>query len=578
MLKKSLMFFSVVFLAGILILGCSSPTGPAGKDGEPGTPSTGNNGNNSGSTGQTGGGTTTLNDELSTASLQKMIDDYSTIIISGSGLTQLDAGVIFISSQKELILDGDLTLDSDGILMLESADSLSGSGEFKTGTVVADESIDGNIDDATLVPLYAKGDLAKYEDLAAFGVLGDTKVGATSSADIDIGDLSEDSLEIYVIGKLTVSGDLSGKTSIAFTATDNVTINDAAEFEGAVTSAKDITASVVDAITGDVTARGKVTFTAAQAAIGALTAGSLEATALTTSGPVGITGATTITGAFEPGANVTFNGLTSITGEVAPTTNIELAGTGFVTLGAIDTTAGTIAFKNTHANGVRLNAPSTALATGNLVATAGVAIKGGTNGVTVGGANLAVGASASVDVSSGSIVAGTGGNTVTITKATLGEGTYAGAAAALTLTTKGEIVVADDGEVAILGTGVINLSEALTKIILTANGRLRAAIGGDILDTDHASVKLTVGTTLLPNTPAKALVASTGTPLVWTVTEDTGGDTGSAGNPIVGKIRWVIDGTSAVDAAVGSDADGNGGDAIGTLKAGTGTTITITGT
>jgi predicted small secreted protein len=82
MLKKSLMFFSVVFLAGTLLIGCSNPT--AGKDGKDGLDG-GNSGGGNSSGG--GGGNETvlipLTGERTTADIQEAIDDTGAVTASG---------------------------------------------------------------------------------------------------------------------------------------------------------------------------------------------------------------------------------------------------------------------------------------------------------------------------------------------------------------------------------------------------------------------------------------------------------------------------------------------------------------
>jgi hypothetical protein len=606
MLKKSLMFFSVVFLAGTLILGCSSPTGPAGPAGQEGPPGTGTGNGSSGGSEQAGGGSITLTDELTTASIQKIIDDYSTIIITAAGLTQADDGVIYVSSSKNLTLDGDFTLASGGVLMIASANSLSGEGDIKTGTVVGDESLDGL--DATLVPLYTKANLAKdldkYKGLEAFGVLGDITVGATSSADINGGDLTQDTVGIYVIGKLTVSGDLSGKTGISFTATDNVTVDSTGKFTGDVTSTKDVITAA--AITGDVTAKnvtvntggsitgdviatgnveasalitgavdagGKVTFTAAQTAITDLTAGSLslgtQPLALTTSGTVLVKGAANLSGAFNPGGNVTFNGDTIITGVVTPSAPIELGGTGKVTLEAVlgDTSTNTITVKNT--GGVTLTAKNTLAA--NLVATGVTIIGDTTTGVKIesDATNIVVPATDSITVptTGTGLVVGDATETVTITGATLGEGTYTGVATGLTLGSTAEIKVA--GGVVVTNTGVLTFADAATsKIILLEGGKLSALAGSDIKGSTYAKVKVLVAQKDAPTTATVGAYSAQGTDYKLT----TGSS--NAGNIIVGKIKWVIAGSAVVDQE-GVTADT--GNAAGTLTPGTDTTITIHG-
>jgi filamentous hemagglutinin len=590
MLKKSLMFFIVVFLAGILILGCSNPTGPAGKDGEPGTPGTGSNGSSSGNSGgeQSGGSVTLPAGTYHVSTLQNLITKNSDIYVVGA--VQLDeTGTVIIPAGKTLVLDAAITLATNITLIIEPGVTLGGATQIITtnGVMIAEPAVLTAKAGGTgsKVPLQTSGTIVPD---ATFAVLGNVTIsdGDTSQTNIKTTDFSSNK-KLYVVGNLTVNaavnttggliatGDVITTAAITAPVTaKTVAVNTGGSITGAVTTTGTVTTDVVDAITGAVDAGGKVTFTAAQAGIAALTAGSLEAAALTTSGAVTITGAATITGAFAPAAAVSFGGLTSITGEVAPTANIVLSGTGAVTLGAIDTSSGTITFKNTHANGVILSAPSTALTTGNLVATAGVAIKGdSTTGVAIGGASLTVAATSSIVASTGSIVGGGSGNTVTITGATLGEGTYAGAAGGLTLTTKGDITVADGGAVTLAGTGTLTLSEANTKIVLLAGGSLSAAIGSDIIDSSHAEVKLTVGKTATPTVAAKATVV--GSTPTWTVTEDTTADTGNAGTPVVGKIQWTITGTTAVSAQIGANASS---DAAGTLTAGTGTTITITGT
>jgi hypothetical protein len=294
-------------------------------------------------------------------------------------------------------------------------------------------------------------------------------------------------------------------------------------------------------------------------------------------GVVTINGDATIPGTLIHGGTgaIAFNGTTTI-GTFAPGANITaFGGTGAVTINTVTLSTYTVKVVNT--NGVTLDTATPTTIAVNLTAPAGTIIKGtdSTNGVTINGTTLVIaGVSSSVSVPAAApLVAGGGTAKVEIKGARLKAGTYTAvnnATATLSLAASTEIEVLDGGSVNIPVGGQIVLNGAVTsKITLLAGGSLIAATAdGDITGTAHANVTLTVGTTATPDTATKALVTSA-SPFGVTTTAGTG----SVKTIVVGKIQWeAID--VAINALVGADADT---DAIGTLTAGAGTTLTIAG-
>jgi filamentous hemagglutinin len=618
MLKKSLMFFSVVFLVGTLIIGCSSPTGAAGKDGEPGAPGGGGGGGGGGNGSETA--PAQVSGSQTTADIQAQIDDD--VSITFYNLTQSNAGTITIPAGRTVTLSGSnaIKLHASGILVVESAASLGGTGKINLngGILIAEASVienwtTGSTASAIAIPtsgvvVSGTNVVAKAETITITGE-------NTEGNNIDKDEISTST--IYVFGNLEVSDTVAltkvivaGDVTASHAITGTVEATGEVAFTGATaqTALTSLTAGSVTSSAnigttnnGDITVAGALTTTGAATitvnGIGKLTAGSLTTGAASTltvgTGPITIAGTANIGGNLvATTGTVTFNGPATITGTLAATTGTlafngatastvtgvftpggaaTISGTGAVafTEAIGDTSTNTVTIKNT--GGVTLTAANTLAA--NLVAT-GVTITGETTtGVVIDkdATNIVVPTGAFItvpDTGTGLVVGST--NTVTIKGATLKVGTYTGAAGMLTLAANTEIEVGNGGEVAIAGSGKLAIGAATSsKVTLLAGGRIIALTADgdiDLASSNRAKILLTVGTTADPATPAMANISGT-TPFTVAV-----GSPGNTQDVIVGKIKWsIVGGTPAVYAGDTASA------AIGTLIAGDGTTITITG-
>jgi hypothetical protein len=474
-------------------------------------------------------------------------------------------------------------------LIVESAASLGGTGKINLngGILVAEASV---IADRTTGPtttalaIPASGVAITGSNIAAKAAKITITDETTEGNNIDASDAS--GKKIYVFGDLDVDNAVTGVTLL------NVSGNLTASAGITTASNGPIT------VTGVLTANGTAAITVHGS--GTLTAGSLTTGtgALTTgSGATVIAGPANIGGNLVAGGAVTFNGLATITGTLAATGDIAfngtspstvtgiftpgagdgaiISGTGAVTFDKAIVTTNKVTIKNT--GGVTLTAANTLGP--NLVAT-GVVITGSTAGVGIKtGVALTVGAGAFITVPAATpMVAGDETGQITIAGAKLKAGTYTATdavAATLTLATGTEIEVQNGGSVTIPnspGKGQIVLTDADSKITLLAQGSLVAAhADGDIIDTDHAGVKLLVADIDDELNAKTFATVATGTG-TFTVTKAGSAGSGTT-NVIVGNIQWVIDISATVD-QVGSDPT----KAIGTLTAGAGTKIIIYGT
>jgi hypothetical protein len=267
-------------------------------------------------------------------------------------------------------------------------------------------------------------------------------------------------------------------------------------------------------------------------------------------------------------SQVTFNGPTTITDPVTVgASGLTIAGTGNVTLKkAPDTTAGALTVQNTA--GVTLEEVTVIAA--NITAT-NVTIKGGSTGTPIGSTGVtAIVADGSIIVpAEGSIVAGTGTDTITITGATLGAGTYTATAGQLSLSTTAVITV--DGGIDIAGAGDLALTLAATSVIFNENSYLDVKDAtGKFGEADPTDTKVSV-TGAAGN--GKATVVK-GAGNDWTITDDAAGT--AAVTVILGTLKLALTGTTAITNIAGTDASGEA--APGKLIAGPGTTITFDGT
>jgi hypothetical protein len=348
MLKKSLLFFSVILIVGALVLiGCSNPT--SGKEETDNTvyPSPSGSAPSGGDT-TVGGDFPVPGTTIAALDLQQAINENSRVIISGDGIIVTGADVIVVSEGKKLWLLGNLTLANEGILVVMDDDGLEGSGagqikQTTSSTFIATPALLTKYnDDAAEVPLKAINDVAE----ATVAVKGPVTIGTTkNSKTIPAATLAGGALYVLdgtltvdtdVTADITVFGDVEAKAEITgdIVAKGNVTASDT--ITGDVTVTGDVTAS--EAITGALSATGVVTFTdVAQDALTDLTAGSLTSDVAidASSATVTITGSATINDDFTAAAT-TFKGITTIKGDITANGDITVDGGTLILTAAIN--------------------------------------------------------------------------------------------------------------------------------------------------------------------------------------------------------------------------------------------------
>jgi hypothetical protein len=398
------------------------------------------------------------------------------------------------------------------------------------------------------------------------------------------GDLDAQKLPTTGAGTITVGGDATFAEAVAGIA-GTIDIGDNAEFKDALT-----TGAGKLTVSGDLEVTGAATIGAGGAEI-AGNATFSDTLGTTASGTVVVSGnlnvdkaatlneALTVHGRAEfkdtltcaTATTATFNGPTTIADTVTASTALAIAGTGAVTLKKAPVT-GAVALTVKNTAGVTLEEATVIAA--NITATnvtvkgdasTGTAIKSSDTGLTVGSDT----ANSIVVLANGSIVAGTGADTVTITGATLGAGTYTAGNDQLSLTTTAVITV--DGGIDIAGGGDLALDVAATKVIFNENSYL------DVKDAAGQFGEASQGDTKVSVTGAagngKATVVK-GAGNEWTITDDATGT--AAVTVILGTLKLALTGTSAITNIAGTDASGEA--APGKLIAGPGTTITFGGT
>jgi hypothetical protein len=471
---------------------------------------------------------------LPSSDFMTKLGDATYYEIPSTGLTVSGAATFTVSATKKLKFTGDLTLDAGSFIVFKSKDSIEGSGKIKGAAaqvIIAGDGLAAALADATsakIVPFFTGTALPTGSDI---GIDGSVTIGTEDSAPASAN----------AIAKIKNS-DLAGKNLYVF---------------GDLTVTGEVTAASIY-VTGKVTATDKkITTTNLTVKQGATAIGALTNTAAAT---FTFDGATTI-GIFTPGEGGT-----------------TIAGAGAVTITTALSITGTNTVKITNTGGVTLSGETATIIAPNLTVTK-AKITGVAAGVTIPGSTditIPTGASIATTTETGSqIVAGGTDNKVTLTKATLGPGTYTGAADGLTLGATTEVTV-DAGEVKIAGAGVLKFNDtADSTLILKAGAKLDVAVGGDITGNAHANVTLLVGTSATPTEGTnKAVTKVAGPPAVWTVTtaSEFSAGTGNANVPIVlGKIQFALTGGATAEA--GGDATAG----AGTLTAGAGTALTLAG-
>ncbi|GHT64915.1 hypothetical protein FACS1894110_05570 [Spirochaetia bacterium] len=443
---------AVLLTFGLVFTGCPDPTaGENGKDGNNGKP---------------GKSIAVLSGTPAPSDVQALLDLADIVIVPKAGITLTDAaGIIVVEPTKELRLLGNLTsgnsASNDLIFAVKDAASLTGNGEVNgaqsSDLIVGVPTIrfGGTGINAPLVSAVPDtGDWAAAGSATHLAVLtatdGDlvaTKVASASqtlyvldSLNLTGGTFPTIGGKIVVLGTLNNSGAAITASDLSVSAADNKL-----QLLGSVNSSKDITTGTALTLSGDF----ELTGTAALSAGAAITAKTVSVagtttitgTSTVTANPVTFTGAVSLGGALTvagpatlgstltntTGASATFNGATTVAGAVtAGSGNLTIAGTGAVEFSAAN--------------------PDLATAANFLVDnTAGVYLKGAS-------------------------VIGTGGNTITLTKATLkaadssGDGWTAASAGTLVgaygSTVGVSLILADTGTIATAGTGLITVNGA----------------------------------------------------------------------------------------------------------------------
>jgi hypothetical protein len=317
----------------------------------------------------------------------------------------------------------------------------------------------------------------------------------------------------------------------------------------------DITALATDTLAAVTTLTVNGTFTTAAGTLAAVTALTVNGT-LTASAAGTFAGLTTLTvdGTLTAGASGAFAALTTLT------VNGTLSASAFTGATAgVALTVGT-GGKATLGGTVKLN-DSTVAADGVLTTSGTV-----TFNTTPAAATLGAAAGSTVNgflFPADATITALAANAVTIDDLTIPATTTLTVAAGKTLTVDGTLDLA--GTLALANTGKVVIL-ATRALAATSSGKL---LSGTELD-DVTKVKLTVAATAA-GAATKATVDSTTTSGVYLVASTT--STGSGAITAVGNAAWTFT-DAAVDGAVATLASPL---AAGTLKAATGTALTLTG-
>jgi hypothetical protein len=394
------------------------------------------------------------------------------------------------------------------------------------------------------------------------------------------GDLDAKKLPTDGAGTLSVKGNANFAEAVT-------TITGAIDIGGNATFAAALTTDGTNPLNvgGDLSVGGIFTVGAGDVTVdGGLAVSGTYAVSL--GGDLTVGGTATLGGVFgnTAAASATFNGATTIAGAVTSDTGgLTIAGTGAV---ALTSSTGVTLTKNMTVKNTGGVTVAGAIDLSTALKATGVTVKGesGTGVVMGTDSHTAITLPATTSITvpvGGSVVAGDETGKVTILGgAVLKAGTYTATdvkTATLTLGANAVLEVQDGGSIAISAAspdeGQIVLADNTSKIFLLAGGSFAAGAKGTIIKNGGTmtGVTLTVGTTDKPGVATKAVVSTAGT--VFTVTTEA--TTGVTGDVIVGVIKWVT-GTDPVSAKAGVDP--TTGAAAGSIKAGAGTTLTISTT
>jgi hypothetical protein len=552
MKRKSLLFGLLAVLSAVLIFtGCANPAD--GSDGAPG---------GTGGTGEKGAdGPSYLSGPHTTAGIQDAIDSGVPVVFAG--VVQSDSGVVTIPAGRNVKLVGDaaysvitsktatlIVTDSTAILPTSTGKIAKGAGDL---TVVAPQSVLSASVASDVIPVTIYNSFEEIEGtpttLALAGPVEIVSSGTSSGKTIKAGDLSTVTGQLYVVGELTVSADLTitplyvtGKAKFDTTSQTGIKSVTAGSVESSV--------AITGASNADITVTGELKTTAAVtlAGTGKLDAGSLNlAGNLTTA-----TGAVTVKGASVLGGNVSrTSGVYSFGGDVtiADGKSITLTSTDTVTLAkgaAIKVDSDTVLSAPngdvviTPVTGAVLTAASKKIAVG----TAGIAFKGtlavsgeleaNAKDITVTSVTgiLAINADGKVTTkgaaTAGAIILGDATNGVTLT----GAGSWTATGSTVTLTQTG----ADAATIGKTGSAAATLTASGTapaiNVLVGSTGANVLTIGGGT-EIALAGTSSKVGSIVLTNSSDKQgdiLFAGVGAKI----------STGNTATAIVGNVAGGI--------------------------------------
>jgi hypothetical protein len=620
-MKKSLLFGVIVLLIGVLITGCPDPVNdppppPPGGGGETGEP-------------------TQLGANLGIADFKTTLGKAGTYEVPSGGTTvasEAGADTIIVEATTKLKLSDDLILPGGTTIVFKSKDSIiEGAGKIRRVDgggpngppppikVVADASKKAIAEtSATFIPLFNTGTTLPTGD--HIGVIGNLTItadetkaaaSATEAAKIKVGDLTAtknlyvlgdltvdagvpdtgvSAASIYVTGKITATGEkiTTNKLRVSQASTigtltpgaDGVTI----EGIGAVTitNALSITSNL-KVTKAKIIGSGGVVIPPTNGALTIPTGGSIaaEADATIVAGTVvsGTTNGVTFTkatlgpGTYTPATDGLRLG-TSTTLTVNDGGSVAVAGTGKLIAGT-DTNKVTLTKATLGPGTYTTNTPSSPDSELTLGANTTLTV------ATDGSVAVAGSGKLTLEEETSKLIAGTSPNIVTLTKATLGTGTYTGGTDSLTLSgTNGSVItVKEGGKADVAGTGKLLLTGASDKLVLQTNGTLAVAAGAKIDDANatpaFTSAKLgvyAVGDTSF-STAKATTVAGTGTtsesPHVLTAVSG-----GTATNIILGLIQFT---SATADSTIVSGTDADTAARVGFVKAGQNAVVVFTG-
>ena len=621
MVTKKLIWGSFVLLIGVLIMtGCPDPVNTE-------TPPNNTTTDETKPLGTTG-------TDLKVSDFKSKLTDTAKYEVPSGGLTVDTSDTFTVPATKKLKFTGDLTLPAGSIIIFKSKDSVEGSGKIKGSaapgvTIIGPSDLSAiKGDNATFVPLHTgatlpTGDYIGVDGNLTISAAATAAATATAAANIKNVDLTA-TKNLYVIGTLTVSADVSAASITVLGSTNSTpngieataTISAALDVAGAVSSTKAITitgaskiggklelkgtgtdgnltangaltvggtASITGTLTDSATSANTITFNGTAATIGAYTTkATASATTFAGSAPLTITTLTDIASA----STVTFNGTsgTTITGAVTTNTDgLTIAGTGAVTLSAKPVVATSKLLSITNTGGVTLSDGIEIAVAGGLTvseSSAKIILPNGKKiGITSSGTAL-FGKTAKVTLGGEGDWTATKALTITAT-ATTGvdiTGTESGAELASSGNSP-EITLAANTALAIGGTVTLKLGGTANGIAFTdATSTVVLKSGAKITGTADTTFKAKSGGT--SDGSAIKLTATDGTNSKMTFVADTGTVTASSSNPsadvsiVVGKSSWASgsgDNTSGVTSTVAGTA------AVGSITAGTSTTVTLAG-